>query len=632
MFSINGRSGSLSHADGLEFAFFLAGAALDALGGVDEMRFLAFALDGIDGAIAGAEGAADAELRVDVVGQQGFALPCRTLVVADVGDVFVIEVFQGREHGVRGGLPQSAERRVLDDVAQVAQVLQVLHGAFALGDAGEDFQEALVADAAGGAFPAGFLHDELQVEFGDRHHAVVLVHDNHAAGTHHGAGCQQVVKVNGGVEVLFGQAAAGRSAGLHGFEFLAVLDAAADFVDDLAEGGAHGHFNQADVVDFAGKGEHFRALGLLRADGSEPIRPFDEDGRHVGKGLDVIDVGRFAQVAGLGREGGLGGRLAALPFHGVDEGGLLAADERSCPVADFNVEIEAGAQDVVSQQPVFFRLFDGNAETLDGKGVFRPDVNQPPVCPDAVSANRHGFDDRVGVAFHDGTVHEGARVSFVRVADYVFLVILVAAGELPFQPRGETAAAPASEPGAFDFVDDFLRGHFREAFAQGGVAVASDVFLDVFRIDEAAVAQGDAQLLFVKFHVLGVADGGFLFRVFIKKALYFTPFDDVFVDNFFRVFRFDLYIEGVVRHDFDNRSLFAEPEAAGGNDLHVVVQVFFLQAFFQLVDDVLAGGSPASRTAADENVHFITHRIAFLLLINILMLLVFIVLTGNFAG
>ena len=55
---------------------------------------------------------------------------------------------------------------------------------------------------------------------------------------------------------------------------------------------------------------------------------------------------------------------------------LLAADEGARAVAQLDVEREARAQDVVAQQPVFPRLFDGSPEPFDGQRVFGADVDQ----------------------------------------------------------------------------------------------------------------------------------------------------------------------------------------------------------------------------------------------------------------
>ena len=193
------------------------------------------------------------------------------MLVVDVRLVFMAELLNGGKHRVGRGLAQAAQGRGLDVLRQVFQPLDIAVLALAFANAVEDFQHAARADAAGGALAAAFIHGEIQEEAGDVHHTVVLVHDDHAAGAHHGAGRDQVVIVHGGVEHVRGQAAARGAAGLHGLERLAAGNAAADFVNDLAQRGAHRHFHKAGVVDFAAQGEHLRALGALGAHGGEPF-------------------------------------------------------------------------------------------------------------------------------------------------------------------------------------------------------------------------------------------------------------------------------------------------------------------------------------------------------------------------
>ena len=98
--------------------------------------------------------------------------------------------------------------------------------------------------AAGRALAARLVLREGQVELGDVDHAVILVEDDHAAAAHDRAGLGQGVEIDGDVDPLGRDAAAGRAAGLDGLELLAVGHAAADVEDDLAERGAHRHFDQ----------------------------------------------------------------------------------------------------------------------------------------------------------------------------------------------------------------------------------------------------------------------------------------------------------------------------------------------------------------------------------------------------
>ncbi len=64
---------------------------------------------------------------------------------------------------------------------------------------------------------------------------------------------------------------------------------------------AHRHFDQSRQVDAAGQREDLGALAALRADAGEPLAAVANDGRDVGKRLDVVDQRGMSPQTGLGR-------------------------------------------------------------------------------------------------------------------------------------------------------------------------------------------------------------------------------------------------------------------------------------------------------------------------------------------
>ena len=602
----------LFNRDGTKLTVLVAGTALDALGLLDHHGSelvaggdVVGAGDGFGGAVLGALAAADALLGVDDVLHEFLADAGAALLVDDVLDVFVPEVVEGAEDGVGRGLAEAAEGAVFDDGGEVAEGVEVVHGAGAVGDFLEEFAEAFVTDAAGAALTAAFFAGELEIELGDGRHARGFVHDDHTAGAHHGACSDEAVVVDLGVEVLGSEAAAGGTAGLHGFELAAVLDAAADLVDDLTQGDAHGDLDQTHVVDLAGQSEHLGSGRLLGTDGAEPVGAFGDDDGDVGEGLDVVDVGGLVHIAAHSGERGLQGGLAALAFHRVDKGGLFAADESTGTVAELDIEVEAAAEDVLAEEAVFAGLLDGDLEAVDGEGIFGTDVDETLGGADGVAADGHSFDDAVGVTLEDGAVHEGAGVTLVGVADDVFLVGLVFGAEAPFDAGGEACAATAAEAGLGDLVDNLLGSHLGQALGEGFVAAAGDAFLDVLGIDKAAVAEGDTDLFAIEVHVLRVADVLFVFGVGVEQLGDLTAFNDVLVDDALDVLRLHLGVEGVVGHNLDDGALLAEAEAAGLDDLNVVRETLLGEDLVEIVDDLEAVAGFASGTAADQNMHFV---------------------------
>src|SRR6185437_8079817 len=61
-----------------------------------------------------------------------------------------------------------------------------------------------------------------------------------------------------------------------------------------------------------------------------------------------------------------------------------------------------------------------------------------------------------GIAFHQHAVRERAAVTFVGVADHVFLRALRLGHGLPFDPRREADATAAAQAGLGDFAQDLL--------------------------------------------------------------------------------------------------------------------------------------------------------------------------------
>ena len=108
-----------------EAAGRLTVAALDTEFGVDLERALELAGDGIRRALAGAGRTADTLVFVDGVGDEVAALAGGAVVLTDVGFELIAEVPDGREDRVRGRLTETAERAVLDGVAQLFELLDV---------------------------------------------------------------------------------------------------------------------------------------------------------------------------------------------------------------------------------------------------------------------------------------------------------------------------------------------------------------------------------------------------------------------------------------------------------------------------------------------------------------------------
>ena len=241
--------------------------------------------------------------------------------------------------------------------------------------------------------------------------------------------------------MLLRQAPARGAPDLDGLELPVVQDPAPHVEDDIPEGRAHGHFDEARVVDLAGQGEDLCPLRLLGPYGGVPSAAVADDVGDVCPGFHVVYVGGFAPEALVGREGRPRVRHPPFALNGGHQGGLLAADEGAGPFLDVQVEGEVRPHDVVADEAVLSRLGDGAPEPFDRQGVFGAAVDVALVGAYGVGAQHHALYYRVGVALEERPVHERTRVALVGVADDVFFVTLGLPAEFPFSARGKPAAA-----------------------------------------------------------------------------------------------------------------------------------------------------------------------------------------------
>ena len=188
------------------------------------------------------------------------------------------------------------------------------------------------------------------------------------------------------------------------------------------------------------------------------------------------------------REGRSGAGLSTPAFDRSDQSSLFSADESACAHADFHIKGKTSAEDVFTQQSQGTGLLDANIEHFDCDGILRAAVDIAISRADRKRADDHTFDHGMGVAFQNTAVHERARVAFIGIAGNEFHRVGFRLDHAPFFGGGESSSAPASKPRFGYFIDNSIRGHFREDFGQRHVTIFSDIVLDVFRVDLAAVS------------------------------------------------------------------------------------------------------------------------------------------------
>ena len=271
---------------------------------------------------------------------------------------------------------------------------------------------------AGGALAAGLLLCEVHEEAGYLDHAGVVAHNDETARADNCANLLGGIKIKGQVEVLLGEAAAGRPADLNGLE-VAALYAAADIIYYLTQGRAHRHLDKAGVLDVAGKGKGLRAGAALGANRLIPLCALVDNDGDICKGLDIVKRGRSCKQTLIDASGGLCAGHATLTFDGSGKSRALAADECACAHVDVQVEGLARAHDIVAEDTDSLSVLNGLLQTLDCQRVLCTDIDITLGCLTGNGGDYHTFDHPVGVAFHDGAIHKCAGVALVTVADDV---------------------------------------------------------------------------------------------------------------------------------------------------------------------------------------------------------------------
>ena len=154
------------------------------------------------------------------------------------------------------------------------------------------------------------------------------------------------------------------SAGNDGLQLLAVGNAAADLVDHLLEVVAHGQFVDAGAFDVAAEAEEARAAVAFGAEFGVVRGADAEDVRNGGDGLGVVDDGGPAVESDDRGEGRADARDAALAFQRFHQRGFFADFVRAGAGLGDDVEVDAGAEDVLAEEALGVGLGDGALHDL----------------------------------------------------------------------------------------------------------------------------------------------------------------------------------------------------------------------------------------------------------------------------
>ena len=169
--------------------------------------------------------------------------------------------------------------------------------------------------------------------------------------------------------------------------------------------------------------------------------------------------------------------------------------------------------------------------------------------------------------------------------------------------RWGNRAAAAPQAGSQHQVNDLLGGHLCEDLAESGVAVLGDVLVDILRIDDAAVAQGNAHLLGIERGLIQGLGGIVIHHcLLVQQPLDNAALEQVLRDDLRHILYGDTAVKSAFRIDHHDGTQGTQAKAAGADDIHFLLKALGLDLFLQLFNDLLAVGGSTARTSADQHV------------------------------
>ena len=231
---------------------------------------------------------------------------------------------------------------------------------------------------------------------------------------------------------------------------------------------------------------------------------------------------------------------------------------------------------VVAQNAIFESLRDSYLKPVYGNRILGTDVDVTLVCADSVAGNHHSLDYRVRVTLEHGTVHKCAGVTLVGVTYDVLFVGNGIVRELPFVAGGESSAAAPSQSALLNDVDYLLRSHFGDNLLISEIAVVGKVFVDVLRIDYAAVTEHKTMLALIERGFVERLNRAVLVSFLVEQSFDNSSLEDMFEYDFLDVGDLDVLIECAVGINHDDRSARAKSEAARHDELDFFIELVFL--------------------------------------------------------
>ena len=128
--------------------------------------------------------------------QKRLAVSGGAAFLPDMRLIFIAEIFNVERTGLGAVFPRPQRAPSLIASPSSSSFIDIAFFALAGNDSLLESPACAWFPRGRSALSAGFVYPEVQEEPGHVNHAVVLVHNDETAGSHHGADCQQVIIID----------------------------------------------------------------------------------------------------------------------------------------------------------------------------------------------------------------------------------------------------------------------------------------------------------------------------------------------------------------------------------------------------------------------------------------------------
>ena len=205
-----------------------------------------------------------------------------------------------------------------------------------------------------------------------------------------------------------------------------------------------------------GNGEQLGSAIIGFAQVEELFAAHLQDEGNGGECLCIVDRRRLAIKTEGSRERRLEARLPLLAFDRFEQRSFLATDVGAVAMMGKQLEAEFRTEDLLADKTSCASFVERRFETLVNFPDFAVNIVVAAGCAHRVGSNGHTFNHRMRVVGHDVAVLESTGLTFVGIADDVFIAGERARHEGPLQAGREAGAASTTQNRFLDLGDDIF--------------------------------------------------------------------------------------------------------------------------------------------------------------------------------